>query len=140
MGIDFLHLFLAPSQYWLDNEAIIVKFNYTDQREQYNISHYFSQQRQTPLINASDSMVDITSCNNGDYYHDQSTRHLYVCVTGRNKTLREWIDIIGVRCLHFCPKSSPFGPRESFNRKWSNATQWPNSTLPKAGENVTIPY
>lgn len=67
-------------------------------------------------------------------------RYLYTCISGRNKALREWIDVTGVRCRDFCPKSAPFGTRETFNRLWSNVTQWPNAILPKAGENVTIPY
>jgi hypothetical protein len=61
-------------------------------------------------------------------------------VSGRNKKLREWIDITGVRCNNTCPKSDPFTTRENFIRKWSNTTQWPNATLPKAGANVIIPY
>jgi hypothetical protein len=142
MGIDFTHLSLAPSQYWQEKEAIIVKFNYTDQREIYKIGKYFSQTLQTPLITGATNLASLsmTTCKNGDYYHDKIDRHLFVCVTGRNKTIREWIDITGIRCQDFCPKSSPFGPRESFTRYWSNASQWPNQTLPKAGDSVTIPY
>jgi hypothetical protein len=30
LGIDFLHMSLAPSQYWGVNEGIVVRFNYTD--------------------------------------------------------------------------------------------------------------
>jgi cell migration-inducing and hyaluronan-binding protein len=67
-------------------------------------------------------------------------RQLFTCISGRNKTLREWIDITGVRCRNFCPKAAPFGTRETFNRLWSNVTQWPNKVLPKEGDNVTIPY
>jgi hypothetical protein len=50
LGIDFQHLSLAPSQYWKDTEAIIIKFNYTDQRELYKIGKYYSQRLQQPLI------------------------------------------------------------------------------------------
>jgi hypothetical protein len=139
LGIDFLHLSVAPSQYWQPNEALILRFNYTDQRELYQIGRYYAQKLQTPLIN-NGSMVDPATCRNGDYFHNNLTRHLYLCVSGRNKALREWIDIRGVRCRNFCPKSDPLGARETFTRLWSNATQWPNRALPTAGQNVTIPY
>jgi hypothetical protein len=31
-GIDFLHMSLAPSQYWQETEGMVLRFNYTDQR------------------------------------------------------------------------------------------------------------
>jgi len=34
-GIDFLNLSVAPSLYWQPNEALILRFNYTDQGEFY---------------------------------------------------------------------------------------------------------
>jgi hypothetical protein len=141
-GIDFLHLSLAPSQYWRETESIIVKFNHTDARELYEIGKYHSKTLQRPLIIGAENLasLDISSCSNGDYYHDKINRHLYMCVSGKNKKLREWIDVTGIRCRNFCPKSSPFGPREDFNRIWSNTSQWPKNTLPATGENVTIPY
>jgi hypothetical protein len=62
-GIDFLHLSLAPSQYWLDNEAIVLKFNYTDQRELYKIGHYYAKKLQTPLITGLGSnTLSATTC------------------------------------------------------------------------------
>ena len=87
-----------------------------------------------PFITGAENIAnfDIDSCQNGDYYHDKVNRHLYMCVSGKNKTLREWIDITGVRCRNFCPKKNPFGPREDFNRFWSNSSQWPNNKLPAA--------
>lgn len=61
-------------------------------------------------------------------------------MSGKNKKIREMVDITGVRCREFCPKDSPLGEREPFFRYWSNATQWPNSVLPVAGDNVTVPF
>lgn len=139
-GIDFTHISLAPSQYWGQSESIVVKFNYTDQRQLYEIAHYYQKKIQLPFIDVSNYTVNPNNCSNGDYFNDKVNRALYLCVSGRNKTIREWIDVTGIRCRDFCPKTAAFGTRESFNRVWSNVTQWPNSTLPKAGDNVTIPY
>lgn len=86
-------------------------------------------------------MISPTNCSNGDYYHDSSKRYLFICVSGRNKKLREWIDVNGIRCLNFCPNTTNnTDTRENFTRLWSNASQWPNQVLPAAGSNVTIPY
>lgn len=84
--------------------------------------------------------LNLADCENGDYYQDVENYNLYVCVTGRNKTIREWIDVNGLRCLNFCPEEDPTQEREDFERKWSNATQWPNEQLPQDGDNVTIPF
>lgn len=48
----------------------------------------------------------------------------------------------------FVPQTAPFTsyelldpspPKEAFTRRWSNATQWPNGTLPKPSDVVIIP-
>ena len=92
-----------------------------------------------PFLQEKDDIIDPTNCENGDYHHNNVSQYLYVCVSGRNKTMREWIDVNGLKCLNFCPDNT-LGEREDFQRKWSNKTQWPNQQLPGLGENVTIPY
>jgi len=37
-----------------------------------------------------------------------------------------------------CPAPAGTYTKENFLRLWSNATQWPNGTVPKAGDNVTV--
>ena len=32
LGIDFMHMALAPSRLWDENDGIVLRFNYTDQR------------------------------------------------------------------------------------------------------------
>jgi hypothetical protein len=31
-GIDFTHMAIAPSRLWQQNEGVVLRFNYTDQR------------------------------------------------------------------------------------------------------------
>ena len=63
---------------------------------------------------------------------------LAVCQSGRNRTKWQYTDINGIICRYHCP--APVGTfiKEDFTRFWSNATQWPNETLPQAGDNVTL--
>lgn len=56
---------------------------------------------------ANTTVLDPTTCSNAEYYHDPDNKYLYVCVSGRNKTIREWIDINGIRCINFCPPAEP---------------------------------
>ena len=58
---------------------------------------------QFPYIVKSDSLINPNNCSNGDYFHDSNNSYLFVCVSGRNKTIREWIDVNGLRCLNACP-------------------------------------
>jgi len=43
-----------------------------------------------------------------------------------------------VICRQWCPVAPLLNGKERFSRKWSNLTNWPNKTLPKAGDDVTI--
>ena len=59
-------------------------------------------------------MLDPATCNNGDYYHHQvdyedpanagKPEYLFVCVSGRNKAIHEWIDVNGIKCRETCPE------------------------------------
>jgi hypothetical protein len=63
---------------------------------------------------------------------------LEVCVSGKNRTKFEYTEINGVFCEFLCPLPPGTFIKEDFVRKWSNATQWPNSVVPQAGDNVTV--
>lgn len=125
------------------DKGVLFKFNYTANRELFEVgsvnggkpvtaSNLFSEQLNPP---------DPTTCNNGDYYHNNandSTRAMYICTSGKNKTLFTYTDITGIVCRYLCPAPASEFVKESFLRQWSNATQWPNGVLPRAGEDVYI--
>lgn len=138
-GVDFTHLAIAPSRLWSINDSVVLRFNYSDYRELYQIGKWYQQQLNLPYISKATALITPDSCQNGDYYHDSNTSYVFVCVSGRNKTIREWIDVNGLRCLNTCPQDLVGTNRENFTRYWSDATNWPNNTLPKEGQNVTIP-
>lgn len=51
-------------------------------------------------------------------------QYLFVCVSGRNKTIREWIDVTGIKCKDACPLIDPLPNRDSRWRFWSVDTDW----------------
>lgn len=138
-GIDFTHVSLAPSRLWTDADGVVLRFNYTDNRELYQIGKWYQAQLNLPYLMPSPVDIDPASCENGDYFHDSNNSYLFVCVSGRNKTIREWVDVTGIRCLYVCPKDIIGTVRENFTRYWSDVKNWPDNRLPAAGENVFIP-
>jgi hypothetical protein len=63
---------------------------------------------------------------------------LEICISGKGKTLYEYMEVNGVVCEHLCPAPPGTFIKEDFIRLWSNATQWPDGKIPKAGDNVTV--
>lgn len=61
-----------------------------------------------------------------------------LCQSGKNRSLFEYTSVTGVICELLCPPAPGTFVLEDFVRKWSNATQWPNGVMPKAGDNVTV--
>jgi hypothetical protein len=92
-------------------------------------------------ISEAPGLLDATTCQNGEYYHDNvnsTGRMMEICQSGKNKTLFEYTEVNGVICQFLCPAPPGTFIKEDFIRLWSNATQWPNGTLPQAGDNVTL--
>jgi hypothetical protein len=102
---------IAPSRLWDTNDGVVLRFNYSDARELFQIGKWYQQQLQLPFIIPSNALINPTSCNNAEYFHDRDNKYLYVCVSGRNKKIREWTDLNGIRCLNFCPTPDPITER-----------------------------
>jgi G8 domain len=62
-----------------------------------------------------------------------------ICQSGKNKHLFEYTQANAVVCSLYCNSTISTVPKETTQRVWSNASNWPNGYVPKAGENVTIP-
>ena len=143
-GLDFTHMAMEVSQYFVDEDpAVIFKFNYTENRELYEIGHFINSSvvgdYVTVTINAT---LDADTCEIGDYTHDneEGQRSLTLCATNRGKLQdEEYLDVNGIRCRYLCPDETGEFEKEDFVRIWSNVSQWPEGRLPTDGENVTIP-
>lgn len=56
------------------------------------------------LLNGSKiNNLNSSTCQNGDYYHNNTLRDLEVCISGKNTTLYEMIDITPIKCRYECP-------------------------------------
>lgn len=42
-GIDFTHMALAPSRLWTENDGVVLRFNYSDARELYQIGKWYKK-------------------------------------------------------------------------------------------------
>lgn len=61
-GIDFEHIAIAPSRLWNDSDGVVLRFNYTDARELFQIGKWYQKQLQLPFIEGSSSLIDPTTC------------------------------------------------------------------------------
>jgi hypothetical protein len=138
-GIDFTHMAVVPSMYFnASDPGMIMRFNYTENRELFEIGQMVSGNLQLPLISPKSALLDASTCSAGDYYHDPTNRYLHLYVSGKGKPLFTYLDVNGIKCRYLCPQPQGEYVKEPFIRLWSNATQWPNGTMPVAGDNVTV--
>jgi len=136
-----------------DGEYVYLTFNYTEVRDHYEI--YDSSGNE---INASVGWPDHTSDPTGTSFDNRTYSGNITNVTGGfvtilfrgNGTLfSQKVRIESKICPRIgCPSPPPAPPlppgadpteRENATRLWSDSSNWPNATLPIAGENVLIP-
>jgi hypothetical protein len=57
-----------------------------------------------PFILGNSTVPDPNTCNIGEFYNDPTNRYLFLCVSGKNKTIANYIDVNGITCRYLCPK------------------------------------
>jgi hypothetical protein len=75
--------------------------------------------------------------------HYNETRELHFIVNGKNKTYtpkeETLLSFTGHRCDGSCTAEVDFNVTvENRTRYWNTSTDWPNNTIPQAGEDVHI--
>ena len=86
-GLDFVKLTMIPSPNFLvTDRPVIIRVNYTDYREEYNIKVVKSVSTSLQM-NKTLKPLDIVKNNftTGDYYNDLENKMLYVGFNGKNK-------------------------------------------------------
>jgi len=85
-SVDFRNLTISLPKYNDSTDSgIIVRFNYTENKEIIEIGRAVLGVLQMPLINSSSSALTAATCNFGDYYHDASNKYISVCLTDKNR-------------------------------------------------------
>ncbi len=138
-GMDFSHLSMSTSTVYSPTDAgVIFKFNYTLNRELYYVGPMRGGNKLQSIDYISEntdlSTFNPATCVNGEFYHnndDSSLRMLAICQSGRNRTTFEYTEVNAVICLYHCPAPAGTFVKENFTRLWSNASQWPNQTVPQ---------
>ena len=98
-GVDWLHLLLVPSlSYDIADKSLILRFNYTEQRELYEIKKFLANKdvanypARTALSNFYDAATlapnndATTGCKFGEWMHDSTNKLLYVCINGKTRS------------------------------------------------------
>jgi len=138
--VDFRNLTITRSQFYRDDnhDAIILRFNYTEKKEIIEVGDYVGGWLTPPFKTASGSMLSVTTCDFGRYYHDAVNKYIYVCVSDKATSV-DSIQVNPLNCVNFCNDTTNNIVKEDFVRNWNNASQWPGTANPVAGANVTIP-
>lgn len=107
-GIDFKHVSMVASHlFTVTDKAVLFKFNYTDNRELYEIRPVRQDKplNDTLMKLSSSDLLVASTCGNGDYYHDNSdgVRVLQMCASGKNRSFYEYIDVNAIYCRYLCP-------------------------------------
>lgn len=101
-GINFTHLSLGLSRYWSETDAIVLRLNSSGSLSEYLVRKYYTEKLILNQLQRN-SLISPTDCSNGEYYFDFEFQYLFVCVSGRNKQIRQWLDLNSSVCINLCP-------------------------------------
>lgn len=77
------------------------------------------------FINNSTKKPNNDGCRFGDYFVDQTKKHLYVCINGKDKASPfDSVDLNAIYCRDTCPTAGFQCTKETIVRFWNNDTQW----------------
>ena len=141
-NLDWIHMNFYPSPVWKPTDkGIVLRFNYTDYKEDYlvQVHKWGGTILNATRYNETNTTLDPVADNFtlGDYILLNKSDLLELGINGKqNGTL----DVDTIICKLYCPVLNNTNVTvENFIRKWSNATMWPNQTLPQQWDVVVIP-
>jgi len=141
-NLDWTHMNFYPTPVWkASDKGVVFRFNYTDIREDYlvQVHKWGGTLLNGTRINETTSNLDPVTDNFtlGDYVLENTSHLLSLGINGKqNGTL----DVDAIRCRLYCPViNDNNATAENVIRLWSNASMWPNGTLPIENSIVKIP-
>lgn len=158
-GIDFSHLMIGTTPFHkLDDPTIVVRFNYSQTREMFDIfrmqsnsilkdnplydpnsdvhpkriADSFQHQDLSSLVHANNTANN--ACQFGDWHHNSDDQLLYVCINGKNRVWFDKVDVNAVFCRETCPVPGALCTSDGKDRSWSDLANW------KAEPSVRVPH
>jgi len=108
----------------------VLRFNFTEPRELFEIKKLLTNKVVADYPQKSDIALFIdpvtrkpnnTGCGFGDYFVDQTKKHLYMCINGKNHlTPFDSIDMNAIYCRDTCPTAGFQCTKETIVRFWNN--------------------
>jgi hypothetical protein len=99
---DPLSMGIVASEYFnTTDEAVILRFNYSANRETFDIYRNTDGDNTANYTNVS-TIPDTTVCNEGNWFNDRTNKLFYFCASGKNKTKYEYTEVEGVICRNDC--------------------------------------
>lgn len=148
MGFEFVGI------YRQGDGSLVFRHNYVKSRELFEVRITNNSQVINQTNVQSGSLLNITTCNMGDFYHDNAMRIFGLCMSDRYSRANYEIAVYPIFCRYDCPDNgnnngggdggggndggSCFTAPESNFRLWSNASMWPDGVVPTSFQNVTI--
>ena len=144
-NLDFTHMNLLPSLYWLVvDKGIVLKFNCSDYKDDYYIRTMEFNGIQTNVSKLQSSIFNpnVNGFSLGDYAFNSSDNELILGVNGAKNGSIE-INTIRIApiindTINFTNGSNNYTPIWDGIRYWSNASLWPKHYIPLDGEDVWI--
>eukprot|EP00854_Cymbomonas_tetramitiformis_P005761 gene5761-6952_t len=129
-------------QHLQPGEHLYIKINYTNPYDHWKV--YNMKDGDTEILSSVVSEPD-SSGTTGQSYTDKDNQVLTVLFSGTDQEgAGTYASQVVKLESDMCPRSGCPAPpvitveKETFTRKWSNASQWPGGIVPAAGEKVTI--
>ena len=118
-------------------EHVYLAINHTEPWDHFVLTVGEGREEDPSLLALPDPLSET-----GSAYHDKMASVLYVLFSGNGMppATAQRVRIHANRCpKDGCPLPEVVNAeKEPFLRAWSNSTQWPNGTLPRAGADVSI--
>lgn len=93
---------MTTRYYQTTDRAIIFKFSYVISRELFDIVK-IRNDVSSSIIPASTALLNRNTCNNGDSFHNDTSRQMHLCMSGKNTTLFESLRVAAIYCRNKCP-------------------------------------
>jgi hypothetical protein len=136
-GIDFESMDIEQSERWRpEDKNIYLVHNYSDVRAlmDVNVGSQFFENHTLPNYDISNA-----DYKTGMNILKDDPKEFHLAINGKNNTRdNQKIRLKAHRCDGSCTAAIVVAPMENRTRYWNNSADWPNGTIPIAGDTVEV--